>query len=39
MAKREETCSEIETSALVAIWANEEIQRKLSNTHKNSEFF
>lgn len=39
MAKRGETWSEIETSALIAIWANEEIQRKLSNTHKNSEIF
>ena len=39
MAKRGETLSEKETSALIAIWANDEIQRKLSNTHKNSEIF
>ena len=39
MAKRGETWSEKETSALIAIWGNEEIQRKLSNTHKNSEIY
>lgn len=39
MAKRGETWSEEETSALIAIWGNEEIQRKLSNTHKNSEIY
>ena len=39
MAKRGETWSEKETSALIAVWANDEIQRKLSNTHKNSEIF
>ena len=39
MAKRGETWSEKETSALIAIWANDEIQRKLSNTRKNSEIF
>ena len=37
MAKHGETWSEKETSALIAIWANDEIQRKLSNMHKNSE--
>lgn len=39
MVKRGETWSETETSALIAIWAKEEIQRELSNTHKNSEIF
>ena len=37
MAKRAETWSEKETLALIAIRGNEEIQSKLSNTHKNSE--
>ena len=39
MVKRGETWSETKTSALIAIWANEEIQRKLTNTHKNLEIF
>ena len=35
MAKRgENLVGKKKTSALIAIWANDEIQRKLSNTHK-----
>ena len=39
MAKRVETWSEKETLTLIAIRGNEEIQSKLSITHKNSEIY
>lgn len=39
MSKRGETWSNEETSALIAIWGDQEIQKKLSNCHKNSDIY